>query len=90
MPFSPRSLNELNSLMKVQDLVDDKVIPKTAMPEELRNQTPVRPDLNISEPGILKLLINLKSKKAADPDRIKPVILQELRDELDLHAEGPI
>ena len=43
------------------------------------------PDIKISEAGILNLLKNLIPKKAAGPDRIKPVILQELRVEL-----GPI
>ena len=37
------------------------------------------PDIKISEAGILNLLKNLIPKKAAGPDRIKPVILQELR-----------
>ena len=35
-----------------------------------------------SEAGIINLLKNLKPKKAAGPDRIKPVVLQELRVEL--------
>ena len=64
--------------MKVQDLVDDKVIPPDALPEELRNSTPVTPEISISEAGIINLLKNLKPKKAAGPDRIKPVVLQEL------------
>ena len=68
--------------MKMQDLVDDKVIVQTALPEELRNPTPVMPDINISELGILKLLKKLKLKKSADPEWIKHVILQGLRDEL--------
>ena len=38
--------------MKVQDLVDDKVIPPDALPEELRNSTPVMPEISISEAGI--------------------------------------
>ena len=79
--LAPLSLREL-SLMKMQDLVDDNVIVQTALPEELRNPTPVMPDINISEPGILKLLKNLKLKKSADPEWIKHVILQGLRDEL--------
>ena len=40
------------------------------------------PDIKISEAGILNLLKNLIPKKAAGPDRTKPVILQELRVEL--------
>ena len=80
-PLAPLSLQEL-SLMKVQDLVDDKVISPGALPEDLRNSTPLMPDIKISEAGILNLLKNLIPKKAAGPDRIKPVILQELRVEL--------
>ena len=80
-PLAPLSLQEL-SLMKVQDLVDDKVISPGALPEDLRNSTPLMPDIEISEAGILNLLKNLIPKKAAGPDRIKPVILQELRVEL--------
>ena len=74
-PLTPLSLQEL-SLIKVQDLVDDKVISPNALTEGLM------PDIKISEAGILNLLINLIPKKAEDPDRIKPVILQELREEL--------
>ena len=40
------------------------------------------PEISISEAGIINLLKNLKPKKAAGPDRIKPVVLQELRVEL--------
>ena len=80
-PLAPLSLKEL-SLMKVQDLVDDKVIPPQAIPEDQRNSTPVMPSIKISEAGIVNLLKNLKPKKAAGPDRIKPVVLQELREEL--------
>ncbi|MCG7878558.1 MAG: reverse transcriptase family protein [Candidatus Thiodiazotropha endolucinida] len=80
-PLSPLSLREL-SLMKVQDLVDNKVIPQTDLPDDQRNSTPVMPEISISEAGLLKLLKNLKPKKAAGPDRIKPVVLQELRNEL--------
>ena len=40
------------------------------------------PDIKISEAGILNLLKDLVHKKAAGPDRIKPVCLQELRVEL--------
>lgn len=80
-PLSPLSLKEL-TLMKVQDLVDDKVIDPELLPEDLKNPTPVMPNIQISEAGILNLLKNLKPKKAAGPDKIKPVVLQELREEL--------
>ena len=67
--------------MRVQDLVDDKVVPQSAIPKNSRNPTPVMPDINISETGN-NLLRNLKPKKGAGPDKIKPVVLQELREEL--------
>ena len=37
---------------------------------------------HISEAGLLKLLKILEPKKAAGPDKTKPVILKELRSEL--------
>ena len=58
------------------------VIPSTELPDDLRNSTSVMTDISISEAGLLKLLKNLKPKKAAGPDKMKPVILQELRSEL--------
>ena len=63
-PLAPLSLQEL-SLMKVQDLVDDKVISPGALPEDLRNSTPLMPDIKISEAGILNLLKNLIPKKGS-------------------------
>ena len=42
---------------------------------------PGRPEV-ISLNGILKLLFNLKPGKAAGPDKIRPLILKELRAEL--------
>ena len=56
-PLAPLLLQEL-SLMKVQDLVDDKVISPGALPEDLRNSTPLMPDIKIFEAGILNLLKN--------------------------------
>ena len=43
--------------MKVQDLVDDKVIGPEHFPEVLRNPTPTMPDIVISEAGILNLIM---------------------------------
>ena len=68
--------------MKVQDLVDDKVIRLDALSEDLRKSTPLMPDIKISGAGILKPLKTLIPQKAAGPDIIKPVILQDLRVEL--------
>ena len=54
-PLSPLSLKEL-SLIKVQDLINDKVIGREQLPEDVRNPTPTMPDIVISEAGILNLL----------------------------------
>lgn len=40
------------------------------------------PDIQISTPGILKLLANLKPNKAPGPDKIYPCILKELKNEI--------
>ena len=65
--------------MKIQDLVDDKVIDQGHLPE---NPTHGIPDIETSETRILHLRKNLTPKKAAGPDKIKPVALQELKEEL--------
>ena len=39
-------------------------------------------EFSISINGILKLLHNLKPSKAAGPDRLKPLLLKELRDKI--------
>ena len=39
-------------------------------------------DFSISVASILKLLQNLKPGKAAGPDRLKPLLLKELREEI--------
>ena len=75
-PLSPLSLKEL-SLVKVQKVNEPELIP-----EDMENPSPVMPDIIISEAGISKLLKNLKPRKAAGPDKIKPVVLQEHREEL--------
>ena len=68
--------------MKAQDLVDEKVLRPHALPKDLKTSTPLMPDIKISDAGISNLLKNFIHKKAVGPDRIKPVILQELRVEL--------
>ena len=40
------------------------------------------PDIDISHNVLLKLLKNLKPGKAAEPDKLKPLLLKELRDEI--------
>ena len=43
---------------------------------------PVMEDFSITVASILKLLQNLKPGKAAGPDRLKPLLLKELREEI--------
>jgi hypothetical protein len=40
------------------------------------------PDIDISTPGILKLLKGLNPSKAAGPDLLKPLVLKELREQI--------
>ena len=68
--------------MKVQDLVDEGSIPPESIPDPYLNSIPVMPDIDISLNGLLKLLKNLKPGKAAGPDKLKPLLLKELRDEI--------
>ena len=48
----------------------------------MQKSTPVMEDFSISVAGILKLLKNLKPGKAAGPDRLKPILLKELCEEI--------
>ena len=48
----------------------------------MQKSTPVMEDFSISVAGILKLLKNLKPGKAAVPDRLKPILLKELCEEI--------
>ena len=43
---------------------------------------PLMSDISVSKVGVLKLLANLKTDKAAGPDQIRPVVLKELRHEI--------
>ena len=52
------------------------------VPQTFRNKNQTMPQIEISINGILKLLYNLKPGKAAGPDKIRPLILKELRVEL--------
>ena len=68
--------------MKVQDLVDEGSLPSESVQDSNLNSIPVMPDIEISLNGLLKLLKNLKPGKAAGPDKLKPLLLKELRDEI--------
>ncbi|MES9994057.1 MAG: reverse transcriptase family protein, partial [Candidatus Thiodiazotropha sp.] len=72
--LSPLRLGQL-CIEKVQDFLDN-------IPENFKSKYPVMPEIIIDANGILKLLSNLKTDKAAGPDDIKPVVLKELRNEI--------
>ena len=70
--------------MRVQDLKHEGGLPSdsdiTTDPQQ--DPTVTMPEINISQNGLLKLLKNLKPGKAAGPDRLKPLLLRELREEI--------
>ena len=68
--------------MKLQDMVDNGRVSPATVPENSQNKNQTMPDIEISLNGILKLLFNLKPGKAAGPDKIRPIILKELKVEL--------
>ena len=68
--------------MKVQDLVDEGSLPSESVPDSNLNSIPVMQDIEISLNGLLKLLKNPTPGKAAGPDKLKPLLLKELRDEI--------
>ena len=68
--------------MKLQDMVDEGKMSPGTVPQTFRNKIQTMPQIEISINGILKLLYNLKPGKAAGPDKIRPLILKELRVEL--------
>ena len=68
--------------MTLQDATDCGMMPPRTLPPGVLKSTPVMEDLSLSVAGILKLLQNLKPGKAAGPDRLKPGLLRELREEI--------
>ena len=77
--FSPKTQVSLKSLAQksLQDLHDPGVdLPFQPSPY------PKMPDISISAEGIDKLLQGLNPHKAAGPDKLKPIILQTLHEEL--------
>ena len=63
-------------------MVDEGKMSTGTVPQNFRNKNQTMPQIEISINGILKLLYNLKPGKAAGPDKIRPLILKELRVEL--------
>ena len=72
--LSPLRLGQL-CIDKIQELFEN-------VPQNLKCNYPLMPEVKIDENRILKLLSNLKVDKAAGPDDIKPIVLKELRNEI--------
>ena len=70
--------------MRVQDLNHEGGLPPDSdiTTDSQQDSTVTMPEINISQNGLLKLLKNLKHGKAAGPDRLKPPLLRELREEI--------
>ena len=69
--------------MRVQDLKKTGGLPSDTTPDSLQDSATNMPEIYISENGLMKLLQNLKPGKAAGPDKLKPLLLRELREEID-------
>ena len=68
--------------MRVEDLDNAGGLPSDTIPDTLHDSVTTMPEISISQNGLLKLLKNLKPSKAAGPDRLKPLLLRELREEI--------
>ena len=66
--------------MKVQDLVDEGRLSPEPVPDPYLNTVPAMPEIEISLNGLLKL--HLKPGKAAGLDKLKPLLLKQLREEI--------
>ena len=53
------------------------------LPDKFKWNNPQMPDICITLNGITQLLLNLRPDKAAGPDEIRPIVLKELRSEID-------
>ena len=78
---APLSLTRLCK-MKIQDMADQGEIPSESLSQEMQESHPAMEDFSISVAGIIKLLKNHKPGKAVGPDRLKPILLKELREEI--------
>ena len=77
---APLSLSRLCQI-QIQD-TDCGKMRHDAVPDGILNTNPKMEEFSISCNGILKLLQNLKPFKAAGPDKLKPLLLKELREEI--------
>ena len=78
---APLSLSRLCQI-QIQDMTDCGKMRHDAVPDGILNTNPKMEECSISCNGILKLLQNLKPFKAAGPDKLKPLLLKELREEI--------
>ena len=78
---APLSLSRLCQI-QIQDMTDCGKMRHDAVPDGILNTNPKMEEFSISCNGILKLLQNLKPFKAAGPDKLKPLLLKELREEI--------
>ena len=80
--FTPKTSLKLSQLtrMAVQDFVDDGIHNPSNIPSKTLSSVPQMPDSTVSLNGVLKLLKDLNTHKAAGPDQLKPIVLQRLRD----------
>ena len=69
-----------HSRMAVQDLVDNGKLHPSQIPSETLSSVPQMSNITVFLNGILKLLKDLNTHKAAGPDQLKPLVLQRLRD----------
>ena len=79
--YTPLSLSRLCQI-QIQDMTDCGKMRHNAVPDRILNTNPKMEEFSISCNGILKLLQNLKPFKAAGPDKLKPLLLKELREEI--------
>ena len=63
-------------------MADSGTLHHDTVPAGILNSNPTMEEFTISCNGILKLLQNLKPFKAASPDKVKPLLLKELQEEI--------
>ena len=68
-------------LCSLRPTVHSKIQPDS-LPAETLSPNPAMEEFSVSVEGVPKLLSNFKPGKAAGPDKIKPLLLRELRVEI--------
>ena len=80
-PGGPLSLSRLASV-RVRGLKKAGGLPSDTTPDSLQDSATDMPEIGISEGGLVGLLRGLRPGGAAGPDRLKPLLLRELREEV--------